>query len=212
MIETLAAKAPAKLIVRDTGEESRVSDRFTFESMPRLESARLVLREADPGRDLEGLFELFADPEVARFTDTGPFTTLDEAVEVMAWISDIFTRQRGMRWVIAPASAEERLIGTCGFNVWRQSNNSAEIGYDLARPHWGQGLMTEALGVLLRFGFERMDLNRVEADVTVGNDGSARVLEKLGFQEEGVLRQRGFWKGDYHDLRLFSLLREEWPG
>ncbi len=189
-----------------------MSDRFTFESMPRLESARLVLREADASRDLDGLFELFADPEVARFTDTGPFTTIDEAVEVMAWIRDIFARQRGMRWVIAPASAEERLIGTCGFNMWRTWNNSAEIGYDLARAHWGQGLMTEALNVVIRFGFERMGLNRVEADVTVGNDGSVKVLEKLGFHEEGVLRQRGFWKGDYHDLRLFSLLRADWPG
>ncbi len=69
--------------------------------------------------------------------------------------------------------------------------------------------MTEALEAMLRFGFDAMSLNRIEADVTVGNDASVRVLEKLGFQREGLLRQRGYWKGSYHDLWLFSLLRDE---
>ncbi|NIW38715.1 MAG: GNAT family N-acetyltransferase, partial [Gemmatimonadetes bacterium] len=85
----------------------------------------------------------------------------------------------------------------------------AEIGYDLAHRHWGRGLMTEALRPMLRFGFEEMDLHRIEAGVTVGNEASARVLEKLGFREEGLLRRGGYWKGAYHDLRGFGLLRRD---
>ncbi len=189
-----------------------MADLYNLDLMPRFETDRLVLRQVDPVRDLEALFDLFADPEVARFTDTGPFDSIREAEEVMAWIVYIYDDKRGMRWAIAVAGAPERLIGTCGFNVWRRDNNSAEIGYDLAQQHWGRGLMSEALTPMLRFGFERMGLNRIEADVTVGNEGSARVLEKLGFREEGLLRQRGYWKGEYHDLRFFSLLREEWAG
>ena len=180
--------------------------------MPRFETERLVVRPIEPIEDLEALFDLFADPEVARFTDTGPFDSLAEAEEVMAWIGDIFERRQGLRWGITLAEEPDRLVGTCGFNVWNRENNSAEIGYDLAQSHWGQGLMTEALAPVLRFGFQHMGLNRIEADVTVGNAGSARVLEKLGFREEGLLRQRGYWKGQYHDLRYFGLLREDWKG
>jgi [ribosomal protein S5]-alanine N-acetyltransferase len=62
---------------------------------------------------------------------------------------------------------------------------------------------------VIRFGFKEMALNRVEADVTPGNEASVRVLRKLGFVEEGLLRQRAYWKGRYHDLRFFSLLRNE---
>lgn len=183
---------------------------FEFASMPRIATERLVLRKVRPEADLRRLFELFADPEVARFTDTGPFASMQEASEVMAWIERIFVQRRGMRWAIAERSDEAALIGTCGFNRWRSWNDSAEVGYDLMREHWGRGLMSEALTAMIDFGFERMQLNRIEADVTVGNDRSARVLAGLGFEEEGVLRQRGKWKGSYHDLRMFSLLRAEW--
>lgn len=187
-----------------------MSGLYDFQSMPDFATNRLMLRPVDPVQDLEALFELFSDPAVARFTDTGPFATTADAQEVMDWIGDIHQHRRGMRWAIALAGEPGHLIGTGGFNIWRRENNSAEIGYDLAKRHWGQGLMTEALVPMLRFGFERMGLNRIEADVTVGNEASVRVLAKLGFREEGVLRQRGFWKGAYHDLRLFSLLHREW--
>lgn len=182
---------------------------FDFSAMPRLQTERLVLREVHPSGDLDAMFALFGDPEVARFTDTGPLASVSEAQEVIDWISWIFEQRRGLRWALALRDDEQLMIGTCGYNHWDRSTNSAEIGYDLARRHWGRGLMTEALQALVRFGFERMGLNRIEADVTVGNDASGRVLEKLGFTEEGVLRQRGFWKGRYHDLSMFSLLRED---
>ncbi len=156
------------------------------------------------------MFALFGDPEVARYTDTGPFTGVSEAKEVIDWISRIFEQRRGLRWALALRDDEQVMIGTCGYNHWIRSNNSGEMGYDLAHRYWGHGLMTEALQSIIRFGFERMDLNRIEADVTAGNDASARVLQKLGFTEEGLLRQRGFWKGRYHDLRMFGLLREDW--
>jgi len=189
-----------------------MAELFDFSSMPRFETARLVLRETDPGGDLPALFNLFADPAVARLTDTGPFLALEEAAEVMAWIGDIFSQRRGMRWAIAPVDAPDHLIGTCGFNYWNRENSRAEIGYDLAQSFWGRGLMVEALRPMLGFGFEQMGLNRIEADVTVGNEASARVLDKLGFREEGLLRQRGYWKGAYHDLRFFGLLRADWVG
>lgn len=177
--------------------------------MPRLETERLVLREIHPVADLAALHSLFSDPDVARYTDTGPFESPEEAEEVMEWICGIFAQHVGMRWALALKTDEDAMIGTAGYNQWHQWNNSAEIGYDLKSDLWGSGLMTEALRQMLGFGFDNMALNRIEADVTVGNEASARVLEKLGFREEGLLRQRGFWKGAYHDLVVFSLLRSD---
>jgi ribosomal-protein-alanine N-acetyltransferase len=179
--------------------------------MPTFETDRLILRQLHGDSDLDALFELFADPEVARYTDTGPFESLSEATEVMDWIDGIFNRRQGMRWALTLKGNDDTLIGTGGYNHWHRWNNSAEIGYDLAQRYWGQGLMTEALEPMLSFGFEQMALNRIEADVTVGNEASMRLLTKLGFQREGLLRQRGFWKGAYHDAWLFSLLHSDRP-
>jgi len=186
-----------------------MSEVFGFESMPEFETERLVVRQVRTDSDLEALFGLFADPEVAEYTDTGPFQSFDEASEVMDWIEDIFSRRQGMRWAIAIKGDTDTLIGTAGYNQWHQWNNSAEIGYDLAQAYWGKGLIVEALTPILGFGFTQMTLNRVEADVTVGNERSARVLDKLGFHREGLLRQRGFWKGAYHDVWLYSLLNND---
>jgi ribosomal-protein-alanine N-acetyltransferase len=70
--------------------------------------------------------------------------------------------------------------------------------------------MTEALTAVLNFGFKRLDLNRIEALVKPDNDASLGLLRKLGFREEGLLRQYGYWHGRYHDLAIYSILKSEW--
>lgn len=186
---------------------------FDFSSLPTLKTPRLILREIDPEMDLESVYALFADPNVALNTDTGPFTAIEEAGRLVSWFGEIFAQSRGMRWAITHRPDAAALIGTCGYNSWHRWNNCAEIGYDLAHRYWGKGIMTEALVAMIEFGFTEMGLNRIEADVTVGNDRSAALLQKLGFIEEGVLRQRGHWRGAYVDLRFFGLLRADWqPG
>ncbi len=82
------------------------------------------------------------------------------------------------------------------------------IGYDLSRPYWRRGIMTEALEAVIEFGFERMGLNRIEAVVFVENVASHRLLEKLRFEREGVLRDYEFLKGRFVDMVMYSLLRK----
>jgi ribosomal-protein-alanine N-acetyltransferase len=91
-----------------------------------------------------------------------------------------------------------------------KNHHRAEIGYDLWPDYWGQGLMPEAIGELIRFGFEEMDLNRIEATTHTENLRSQRVLTRLGFQKEGLLRDFYFRDNIYNDQVLFSLLRREW--
>ena len=106
--------------------------------------------------------------------------------------------------------AEGRLIGTGGFVYWNIAHARAEIGYAIGPKYWGQGYMTEAVGAMLRFGFQRMELNRIEARCEVENIASARVMEKCGMSFEGILRHHMLVRGSFRDLKMYSMLRQEW--
>jgi ribosomal-protein-alanine N-acetyltransferase len=89
------------------------------------------------------------------------------------------------------------------------THSRAEIGYALSRRYWGEGYMSEAVNAVIEFGFREMLLNRIMARCEVNNIASARVMEKVGMQLEGILRQHLFVKGRYWDLKIYSILREE---
>lgn len=186
---------------------------FSFDKFPILETERLILREITPN-DVQGIISIFGDEEGAKYLyDIENPLTMDEkeAMEIIDWCSDIFREKRGLRWGITLKDNDE-LIGTCGYNYWLRIHRRAEIGYDLARPYWRQGIMTEAVREMLKFGFDHMNLYRVEADVTVGNIASATLLKKLKFQQEGLWRHRVFARQKFWDLWQFGLLRSDCGG
>lgn len=120
-----------------------------------------------------------------------------------------FKENRGVRWGITK-KGEPQLIGTCGIYDWSKVSRRAEIGYDLDPAQWGEGVMTEALYALLAYGFEAMKLNRIQALIDSKNRRSIRLVRRLGFKREGVLRQRSYFKEEFRDDVVFSLLRDEW--
>lgn len=178
---------------------------LAFESFPTLETAHLRLREITPD-DAEEIFAIFGDEEITRYYDLYTFRTLGEAYDLIDYMADAFTSERQIRWGIE-RKADGLLVGTCGF-VWLRPHRG-EIGYDLARACWGQGIMAEALGALLEYGFRTLDLNRIEALTMVENERSARLLRRLGFTEEALLREYDYFKEAFHDMRLFAMLRRE---
>ena len=103
-----------------------------------------------------------------------------------------------------------QLIGNCG--VRRESAEACEgdMGYELDPDHWGKGYATEAARAVLHFGFSDMGLSRISASCVADNTGSAHVLEKLGMQQEGRLRQNEHYKGRWWDTLLYAILHEEW--
>lgn len=106
---------------------------------------------------------------------------------------------------------EDRAIGSIG--VFRQQNihrQTAEIGYYIAEPYWGKGYMTQAVRLACEYVFTRSDILRIYAEPFAHNSGSCRVLEKAGFRLEGTLRQNAVKNGQVIDMKLYSLLREEW--
>jgi RimJ/RimL family protein N-acetyltransferase len=88
-----------------------------------------------------------------------------------------------------------------------EQNRRCDIGYALGSRHWGQGIVTEALEAMIRYGFDVLGLNRIEADIDPRNIGSARVLEKLGFRKEGFMPERWIVNGETADTAFYGLLR-----
>ena len=178
-----------------------------FARFPTLETERLTLRESRPS-DVAAIFAVLSQEEVTRYYNISPLTSVEQAEALVQRRAEAFARQERIRWAIA-SREDDSVIGSCGYVHWDQGDARAEIGYELA-PEWqGKGLMREALSTMLTFGFGPMQLNRVEALVVPENAPSQRLLERLGFQPEGLLREHGFWKGRFHDLHLFSLLKRE---
>lgn len=173
---------------------------------PSLETDRLRLRPLAPD-DTDFMFRLLTDPRVTQYTMDVPPATREQARDLI----DYYLGPQGEtenRWGIWH-KADSRLIGTCGFHKWNEQHKRAEIGCDLSPDYWGQGYMAEALQEAIRNGFEQMELNRIEAIVYVKNGPCIRLLERIGFQREGILREYYFLKGGFHDQFLFSLLRNE---
>ncbi|RHW41168.1 N-acetyltransferase [Neobacillus notoginsengisoli] len=102
-----------------------------------------------------------------------------------------------------------RMIGTIDFVWWQPRHHSAEIGYVIAPEYWGQGLMTEAASAIIKLGFEKMELVRIQAKCFVENFGSARVMEKARMSFEGINRKAMYIKGKHRDLKTYSILKEE---
>jgi [ribosomal protein S5]-alanine N-acetyltransferase len=181
-----------------------------FDPFPTLHTERLELRRLGPA-DVDAVFRLQSDPAVVKFFGRAPYLTRAEAEQRIVNESAAIERGDSVRWALAPREGGE-IVGTAGFWRWGRDHHLAEIGYELAPEHWGRGLATEALRAIVRYGFAEQGLHRVEANLEPGNVRSARVLEKLGFVREGVLRQNWFYDGVYSDTATYGLLAGELKG
>ena len=179
-----------------------------FATFPNLQTSHLILRRLR-SEDADAVFDLFANDEVTRYYDLDRFTSITQAQDLIARFQARFDRQIGIRWGLALSDSPNVLIGTCGYNIWVRPAHRGLLGYDLNRNHWGQGLMGEALRAILDFGFDAMQLNRVEALTFPQNTASKRLLTKLGFKKEGLLREYEYPKGSPQDMAIYALLARE---
>lgn len=184
-----------------------MSSSNTMEEVPRLETKHLVLREMRP-EDTEAIFALYGDAEGMRYRDVLAFTRLEEALHFLGQMRSRCQQGEEIHWGIT-LKGEDQLVGSWGYS-WHLGRPFGAIGYDLARRYWKQGIMTEAIQALLHFGFEVRNLHRVEARVHLGNEASMRLLQRLGFQKEGLLREYLFLNNSFFDVKIFSLLQSEY--
>ncbi len=174
-----------------------------------LTTARLSLRPLVPS-DAEALFAVYSDPQVMRYWSTPPWPTIDAAHELITKDRAAHAAGTYIRLGIA-LQGTDVVFGTCTLFDFVVQCRRAELGYAMASKMWGHGYMHEALSALVVFGFDELDLNRIEADIDPRNAASARSLERLGFVKEGHLRERWIVDGEVSDSDLYGLLRSDWP-
>ena len=183
-----------------------VSQDLFSNSFPCLETKRLSLQQTTQ-EDVKDVFAVFCDPKVTRFHDLDTFTHLDEASRIIERRAKRFEDGKGIRWAIVYKQGNY-LIGSCGF-TWLKEKNAAEIGYELKSQFWRQSIMSEAITAILQYGFNHREIQFVIAEIMLDNIASRGLFKKLGFQSQGILEKRGFWKGKYHALEQFKLMKTE---
>lgn len=185
---------------------------------PVIQTQQLILRALSPN-DVPAVFDIFSRDEVTEHYDCYSYLHESQASEqVRKWMSayTAFYEGRdlkGFRWAIAHVKTPEKLIGTCGIHRLSIHNKSFDIGYELHPDVWGKGFATQAISALINYCFNQhfpFKVNRITAMTDMVSPRSISVLTKLGFQQEGVLRESEYWKDRFNDSRLFSLLRRDW--
>ncbi|MGN7412418.1 GNAT family N-acetyltransferase [Paenibacillus sp. SAF-068] len=175
---------------------------------PELETKRLLLREIKQS-DSHDIFQIFSSDEVTKFYDVESFSNMKQAEELIQRWNERFEKGQVIRWGIALKS-DNRIIGTCGFHGWMKQHHKAAMGYELAPEFWRQDYMTEVTQRIVEYGFKKLELNRIEAFVEPENAGSRTLLEKIGFSEEGILKENYYWKNRFVDNVIYALLKKDY--
>ena len=175
---------------------------------PTLHTDRLTLR-AFADSDADALWALHSNAHVLRYWDSPPWTEPSRAQRFLATCRTMEEEGTAVR-VAMDRTSDGEFVGWCSLNSWNPDFRSASLGYCLTEAAWGHGYATEAAGALIQWAFETHDLNRIQAECDTRNAASAKVLEKLGFQREGTLREDCVVDGVVSDSWVFGLLRREW--
>jgi [ribosomal protein S5]-alanine N-acetyltransferase len=181
---------------------------FDFTTYPILETSRLKMRKLSRF-DAQAIFEVRNDYQVTKYNIVDAYTNIEQARNLIRNIQSEYVERKTIRWGIT-VKPNDKIVGMVGFNYWDRNDHRAAIGFDLRQDHWRKSFMTEAVREVIRFGFQNMGLNRIEADASIYNVGSVMLLQNIGFTQEGIQREQYYEDGNYHDLVLFALLKREW--
>ena len=168
-----------------------------------LRTARLLLRPFRPD-DVEDVFAYARDPEWGRFLAVPAPYTRRHAEEFVARLT-LTPPEENLRWAVVHEGRVSGLV-----DLTPRCAGVSELGYALARPLWGQGLMTEATRAVIDYGFASLGLVRIFGYAVSANAASLRVMEKLGMQREALMRRHRLIRGEYVDDVFYGILREEW--
>lgn len=179
-----------------------------FSKIPTVKTERLILRKITVD-DVDDMYEYSSDGNVTEYLTWSPHADKTYTLEYINYLQSRYRSGDFFDWGVVVKS-DNKMIGTCGFTRFDYVNNSAEIGYVLNSEYHGMGFAVEAASEVIKFGFEKLGLNRIECKYIIGNNASRRVMEKLGMSFEGIRREGMLIKGVYRDIGVCSILRREY--
>lgn len=178
-----------------------------FSDFPVLETDRLLLMEFVKS-DAHEIFKMRSDEKVQRYLDRDPHKSVEESEAMIDGMIKSYNNKEAINWIIRKKDTMD-VIGYIGY--WRmiKHNVRAEIGYALKPEFWGNGYMSEALTKVIDFGFKKLCLHSIEANVNPANSSSIKLLEKFGFNKEAYFREDYFYNGKFLDTTIYSLLETD---
>lgn len=176
-----------------------------FEKFPELQTDRFYLRQLQV-EDAPEMFSYFSQDIVTEYYDLESFEEEQQAIDLIDKFNKGYIDNKQIRWA-AVLKETGKLAGTCGFHAIESEHSKAEIGYELHPDYWGKSMMTEICNEIITYGFEVMELNRIEAFYDPRNLASWKVLKKNSFQYEGILRKRYFEKGVFVDAAIAAIIK-----
>lgn len=179
-----------------------------FSNLPTLETERLLMRRMVPD-DCRDMYEYSKREDVTEYLLWSTHNSVSYTLEYLRYLETRYNSGSFYDWGLVLKS-RGKLVGTCGFTRFDAHNDSAEIGYVINPAFSGIGIATEAAGEVVRFGFEVMGLNRIEARFMLGNNASLAVMKKIGMSFEGYQRDAMLVKGKYRTIGTCAILRREY--
>ncbi len=175
---------------------------------PIIETERLLIRPLTLADD-EAIFTYASDPEVSKYVLFETHKSIEDTRTFINVALENYAKSEPCPLGIV-LKDEQKLIGSVGYHNWNQKHQRTEIGYALSKHYWNKGFVTEAASGLIRALFNGSDLMRIEALCDHRHAASARVMEKIGMKCEGTLRKYIFSKGEFRDMKIYSIIRDDW--
>ncbi|MFC5649245.1 GNAT family N-acetyltransferase [Paenibacillus solisilvae] len=181
-----------------------------FEQFPVLESGEIVLMKIEDSH-LDAMYEIYSNSHVFHFCGIIPMRNKVSIAKMIGNFERDYNKRTKIKWGIFLKNSGESPIGIIEAFGFDQKINMVTIGYFLAELHWGKGIAAKAVSAVVKYFFEEVGINRIQAEVMLLNERSKRVLMKNGFVHEGTIRQAALWTGKgIIDLDLFSILRADY--
>jgi len=183
-------------------------NRQDFAFPKKLASNRLILRPIKKGDEFD-LMEIYSDMESSLLDDWMPWTNIEQALIFVNNAAKDFSKKETLRLGIIEKN-KKKLIGCCGLFEFDYGNKKCMIFYQINSTYWNNGYATEAVKRIVKFAFEKIKVNRIEAFITPGNIASEIVLLKNGFIKEGIMREMEFYKDKFWDGAVMAIIKNDY--
>lgn len=178
---------------------------FLMNKFPIIETERLILKEVTP-EDANDMYKYLSDKDVVKHMGLEPYESPNDVLSEIRWYKSILEEGTGIRWGITQKNIGV-VIGSCGFLNMHPKHYRAEIGFELNKEYWGQGIAGEALEAVIKYGYKHFEVERIEALIDPANLSSQKLVENQGFKREGLLRHYEYTCGKFDDLYMYAIIK-----